>query len=284
MSRIHAQAMNTLRVAALQMCSRQDRRENLAQAQSLLEAAVRRGARLVALPENFSFLDREGRKLDMVEDPEHGPSIRLLRDFARENHVTIVGGSVPLRAGNRITNTCLVFGPDGSILARYDKIHLFDIFLDAAHNFRESRHIVPGSELVTFEAYEQCMGLGICYDLRFPELFRRLTMRGAKVLFVPSAFTWRTGTYHWTALLRARAIENLCYVVAPAQQGQHNADRESFGHTMIIDPWGQILAQAPDHPTLVVADLDFAYQDRLRQKLPCLNHAQVLGEKLRNGC
>ena len=270
--------METLCIAALQMCSRQNRDDNLAQAQTLLEKAVRKGAQIVALPENFSFLDSEGEKLAVVEDLQRGPSIRLLREFAKANNVTIVGGSIPLRAGSKVTNTCLVFDPSGDIIARYDKIHLFDIFLDEAHHFQESQYIAPGSELVTFEAYGQIMGLSICYDLRFPELFRRLAMRGANVLFVPSAFTWRTGTYHWEALLRARAIENLCYVVAPAQQGQHNEHRESFGHAMIIDPWGQVLAQAPDRPSVVVAELDFVYQARTRQKLPCLDHAQVLGK------
>jgi len=268
--------MSTLRIAALQMRSRQDRDDNLLRAQALLEEAVGRGAQLLALPENFSFLDREGKKVDAVEDLEQGPAVQLLRRFARTHAVTVVGGSVPLRAGNKVTNTCLVFGPSGNVLARYDKMHLFDIFLDADHSFEESRYIAPGTVPVTFEACNHTMGLSICYDLRFPELFRQLALRGAKVLFVPSAFTWRTGSYHWEALLRARAIENLCYVVAPAQQGRHNDQRESYGHTMIIDPWGQILAQAPDNPGVVVADLDFAYQEAVRQKLPCLDHVRLL--------
>ena len=270
--------MNTLRVAAVQMCSGQDRDRNLAEVQSLLEEAVRRGAQLIALPENFSFLDREGKKLAVVEEVQTGPSITLLQDFARTHQVVIVGGSVPLDAGSRVTNTTLVFDTRGAVIARYDKIHLFDIFLDADHNFQESRYIAPGSDPVTFEAWGQVMGLSICYDLRFPELYRTLVMQGASVLFVPSAFTWRTGSYHWEVLLRARAIENLCYVVAPAQQGRHNSLRESFGHAMIIDPWGQIKAQAPDYPGVVVADLDFDYLTSVRQKLPCLEHARLLSD------
>ncbi len=271
--------MNTIRIAALQMCSRQNRDDNLRQARTLMEEALSKGAQLIALPENFSFLNREGDKLSVVEDLQHGPSVQMLGAFARTHGVIIVGGSVPLRAGGKVTNTCLVFSAAGEIIARYDKIHLFDISLDEAHAFQESRHIAPGSALVTFEGYGHKMGLSICYDLRFPELFRRLAVQGARVLFVPSAFTWRTGSYHWEVLLRARAIENLCYVVAPAQQGRHNNRRESFGHTMIIDPWGQILTQAPDRPGVVVAELDFSYQQQTRQRLPCLDHVRVLHDR-----
>lgn len=265
-----------MRIATIQMCSGRDVDANLKRVKDLLQEAADGGAQLAALPENFSFLDREGRKLEAVEDLDNGPAIATLREAARRLDMIIVGGSVPLAAGDKVTNTCLVFGPDGTIKARYDKIHLFDIQLDKDHDFRESRYIAPGSNLVTFDAYGCTMGLSICYDLRFPELYRRLVSKGARVLFVPSAFTWRTGAYHWTALLRARAIENLCYVVAPAQQGRHNANRESFGHSMIIDPWGQILAQAPDRECVIFADLDFDYQDELRAKLPCLSHARVL--------
>ena len=264
-----------MRVAAVQMSSGQDTDANLARAQGLLEEAAAGGAQLVALPENFSFLDREGNKLSAVENLDDGPAIQLLQEFAFRHKLTIVGGSVPLAAGEKVTNTCLVFGPDGSLEARYDKIHLFDIQLDEAHDFRESRYIAPGTEPVTFEAGGQTMGLSICYDLRFPELYRQLVMQGARVLFVPSAFTWRTGAYHWTALLRARAIENLSYVIAPAQQGRHNPQRESFGHSLIIDPWGQILAQAPDRECVIFADLDFGYQDQLRARLPCLQHVRI---------
>ena len=267
---------NPMRIAAVQMCSGQDLETNLARARELLEQAAAGGAQLAALPENFSFLDREGNKLSAVEDLRDGPAIRLLRETARRHEMFVVGGSVPLAAGSKVTNTCLVFGSDGSVVARYDKIHLFDIKLDEAHDFQESRYIAPGTNPVTFDAGGCRMGLSICYDLRFPELYRRLVTQGARVLFVPSAFTWRTGAYHWTALLRARAIENLSYVVAPAQQGQHNVQRESFGHTMIIDPWGQILSQAPDRESVIFADLDLAYQDQLRTRLPCLDHVRVL--------
>lgn len=266
---------SVLRIASIQMCSGQDIHANLEQAKYLIEDAAKQNAQLVALPENFSYLDREGKKIDAVEDLENGPAVRLLRELADSNSIYIVGGTVPLLANERVTNTCLVFGPDGQIIARYDKIHLFDIQLDEAHAFMESRYIEAGKTPVTFEALGATMGLSICYDLRFPELYRVLTSRGARVLFVPSAFTWRTGAYHWLALLRARAIENLAYVVAPAQFGRHNAERESFGHSVIIDPWGQILAQAPDRACTITSELNFAYQDQLRERLPCLNHRRI---------
>ena len=269
---------NTLRLAAIQMCSRQDRAENLERAQALLEEAARQGARLIALPENFSFLDREGNKLQALEDLDTGPSVRMLRDFAASQGVMIVGGSVPLRAAEatRVTNTCLVFNADGSLAARYDKMHLFDISLDAAHTFLESRFIEPGRQVVTFEGFGHTMGLSICYDLRFPELYRQLTLRGAKVLFIPSAFTMHTGKDHWQVLIRARAIENQCYVVAPAQYGRHNDRRESYGRTLIVDPWGQVLAQAQDREAVVTADLDLDYLDDIRRRLPCLEHVQLV--------
>ncbi len=262
-------------VASIQMCSGQNLQANLTQANSLIEDAIQRNAQLVALPENFSYLDREGRKIDAVENLEDGPAVQLLRELAHSNSIYIVGGTVPLRAEDKVTNTCLVFSPTGQIIARYDKIHLFDIELDAAHSFKESRYIQSGKVPVTFEAEGVIMGLSICYDLRFPELYRKLTHQGARVLFVPSAFTWRTGAYHWIALLRGRAIENLAYVIAPAQFGQHNAERESFGHSVIIDPWGQILAQAPDRSCVITCELNFEYQDQLRERLPCLDHRQI---------
>lgn len=273
--------MHSLRVAAIQMCSGQDRDENLERARVLVADAVHRGALIVALPENFSYLDREGEKLAVVEDLDDGPSVRFLREIAATFGVAVVGGSVPLRAETpeKVTNTCLVFDPDGRLVARYDKLHLFDISLDTAHTFLESRYVEPGRNVVTTSLFGRVMGLSICYDLRFPELYRRLVREGAEVLFVPSAFTMHTGKDHWLALLRARAIENQCYVIAPAQFGRHNDRRESYGRTMIVDPWGQIRVQAPDQESVIVADLDFDYLDRIRERLPCLTHVRrdVLG-------
>ncbi len=268
---------NRIRVAALQMCSHQDRADNLKRVQGLLDEAIEQGADLIALPENFSFLDREGDKLQALEDLNDGPSVAILRAFAARHGVVVVGGSVPLLSsdGARVTNTCLVFEADGTLTARYDKMHLFDISLDAAHTFKESAYIEAGSEVVTFEAFGHTMGLSICYDLRFPELYRQLTQRGAKVLFVPAAFTMHTGKDHWEVLLRARAIENQCYVVAPAQYGHHNERRVSYGHTLIIDPWGHVLAQAPDRECVISTTIDLDHLDDIRRRLPCLDHVRL---------
>ena len=270
--------MDTLRVAAVQLCSLQDRNRNLVLAGELLREAADRGAELVALPENFTYLDREGKKVGMVENLDGSPGVALLREFARDANVVVVGGSVPLMApdGKRVTNTCLVFGPDGSLKSRYDKVHLFDIALDDAHNFQESRYIAPGQDFAMFDYRGHSMGLSICYDVRFPELYRKMALRGAEVFFVPAAFTMRTGRDHWAALLRARAIENLAYVVAPAQWGRHNVDRESYGRSLIFDPWGQTLAEAPDLNGVIVADLNFSYLQDLRQQLPCLKHTRFM--------
>ncbi len=245
-------------------------------------AGCQPGAQLIALPENFSFLDREGDKLQTLEDLNAGPSVRMLREFAAARGVVVVGGSVPLRTTDaaKVTNTCLVFDADGALAARYDKMHLFDINLDGAHTFKESRYIEAGAQEVTVDLFGHTMGLSICYDLRFPEHYRRLVLRGAKVLFIPSAFTMHTGKDHWEVLIRARAIENQCYVVAPAQYGHHNDRRVSYGRTMIVDPWGQVLAQAQDRESVVVADIDLAYLDDIRRRLPCLEHIRLMQENV----
>jgi len=263
-----------LRVAAVQMCSTRDWDRNLARARELIGRAASRGAQLVALPENFSFLGRDGEKIDFVEDEETGPALRLLAELAREHHVALVGGSVPLRARapGKVTNTCIVLDETGRRLARYDKMHLFDVHLDERHEFSESRTVEAGRDAVTFEAFGLRMGLAICYDLRFPELFRALTLAGAVVTFVPSAFTFETGCDHWEVLLRARAIENLAFVVAPAQWGRHDTDRRSFGRTMVVDPWGHVLARCPDREDVLLCDLDLGLVEEARRRLPAIEH------------
>jgi len=267
-------APTTLRIAAIQLCSGRDRSANLTRTRALMEEAVRGGAQLIALPENFSFLDREGNKLEIVEALEDGPSIRLLRTFAAAHGVAIIGGSVPLQgqAAGHVTNTCLVFDPSGALVARYDKLHLFDVRVDEENTFLESRYIEAGQKVVTVDLLGCTMGLSICYDLRFPELYRRLVLAGARVLFAPAAFTLQTGRDHWEVLLRARAVENQCYVVAPAQYGRHNERRVSYGRTMIVDPWGQVIAQAQDREGILLCDLDLAYLADIRHRLPALSH------------
>ncbi len=266
-----------MRIAAIQLTSTQDREENLAWAERLMTAAVERGAQLLALPENLSFVGRDADKLKYAEDAEAGPSIDFLQAFAARHGVAIIGGSVPLRCagGTKVTNSCLVFDSAGELVARYDKIHLFDVAIDPENTFRESRYVEAGGSAVTVELLGHTMGLTVCYDLRFPELYRTLALRGAEVLFVPSAFTRETGRDHWEVLLRARAIENLCYVVAPAQSGEHGAGRVSFGRTMIVGPWGQVLAQCQEGPGLIVYDLDFDVVAAARRRLPSISHVRL---------
>jgi nitrilase len=267
---------NMLRVAAIQMCSTGNRDANLVRANSLMEEAVENGAKLLSLPENFAFIGREGDQVQVAEDLEDGPSVQFLRDFAGKHRVAIVGGSIALKTSDasRVSNTCLVFDPAGELVARYDKMHLFDVSVDEEHSFQESRYVEAGKNVVTASLFGHPAGLSICYDLRFPELYRALALAGAEMLFVPSAFTVPTGKVHWEALLRARAIENQCYVIAPAQFGRHNARRTSFGQTMVVDPWGEVLGRCEDKDTALVCDLDFTHLEDVRNRLPSLEHAR----------
>jgi predicted amidohydrolase len=264
----------TIECAVIQLCSTPDKAENLEEARRLISTAAEKGAELIALPENYSFIGGDDEKLKEVEDIETGPSVMLLREMAVKHRVVIVGGSVPLRASepSRVTNTCLVFNPNGDIIARYDKIHMFDIFLDSSTTYTESKYVEAGDQIVTFKQLGHTMGLSICYDVRFPELYRKLFEKGSEVLFVPAAFTIPTGKDHWEVLLRTRAIENQCYVVAPAQWGRHTEKRSSYGRSLVIDPWGQIIAQAPDKECVIYAELDFNYLKDVRRRLPALKH------------
>ncbi len=266
--------MKKIRIAAIQMCSTKDRDRNLRSAWKLMRQAVKNGAELIALPENFSFIGSESEKIKMGEDVNNGPSIKLLKKFASEHRVALIGGSIPLKTTSRskVTNTCIVFDTEGRAVARYDKLHLFDVSLDEENTFRESQYIKAGKNAVTVQLFGRIMGLSICYDLRFPELYRALVLRGAETLFVPSAFTLYTGKDHWESLLRARAIENQCYVVAPAQYGKHSSRRISYGRTMMIDPWGQILAQCQDKEDVITCEIDFDLLDDIRKRLPSLEH------------
>ena len=210
----------------------------------------------------------------MAEDYDRGPSVSFLKKFAMEHGVALIGGSIPLKTSSKskVTNTCIAFDAKGRAIGRYDKLHLFDVSLNDENTFTESKYIKPGISAVTVRLFGHVMGLSICYDLRFPELYRALVLRGAEILFVPSAFTLYTGKDHWESLLRARAIENQSYVVAPAQYGKHSSHRTSYGRTIIIDPWGQILSQCQDKPGLITCEIDFDYLDDIRKRLPCLEH------------
>jgi nitrilase len=266
----------SVRVAALQMVSGPDVAVNLVAAGALVAAAAAEGARLVALPENFGFMGREeSDKLAVREREGHGPMQDFLAAAAREHGVWMVGGSVPLACDDpaKVFNTCLVFDAGGRRVARYDKIHLFG-FQSEGERYEESRTVMPGDAPVSLATPFGQVGLSICYDLRFPELFRALG--NADLLFVPSAFTHTTGRAHWEVLLRARAIENLAWVIAPAQGGRHANGRRTWGHTMVVDPWGVICAERTEEgPGLVVTEVDPGVQARARASLPALTHRRL---------
>ncbi len=269
-------ARSTVRVAAVQMVSKPSIEANLRDAAVLIEQAVADGARLVALPEYFCLMGRDSDKVTAREADGQGPIQEFLAATAARHRIWLVGGTVPLVAPqpDRVKNSVLVYGPDGQRVARYDKIHLF-AFTKGQESYDEARTIAPGTELRSFDMAPDDgprikVGLSVCYDLRFPELYRAL---GAPdLILVPAAFTATTGRAHWLTLLRARAIENLCYVLAPAQGGKHENGRATFGRSVLFDPWGETLAQHDEGPGVVAGDVDLARIAELRASLPALSH------------
>jgi predicted amidohydrolase len=265
-----------MKVAAIQMTSGPDLTANLEQARALLEDAAMRGARLAALPENFSFMGlKDSDKRAVAETDGSGPAQEFLAATARRLRLWIVGGTVPLRAGGdgRVAAASLVYDSDGRRVARYDKIHLFDVDIPGREeSYRESAHVAPGSAATVVDTPLGRLGLSVCYDVRFPELYRHLSAAGAQLLAVPSAFTTPTGRAHWEPLLRARAIENLCYVVAPAQSGFHPSGRETYGDSMIVDYWGRVLQRVPRGRGCAVAEVELERQRGVRESFPALLH------------
>ncbi|HKN93832.1 MAG TPA: carbon-nitrogen hydrolase family protein [Thermoleophilaceae bacterium] len=262
-----------MRVAAVQLNSNEDKQRNLATADRLTRAAAADGAALVLLPEKWTALGTHEdyvRAAESLEAP--GPAIEWASRTARELGIDLVAGSISERREGRdkLGNTSIHFGPDGEQKALYRKIHMFDVVVGGIE-YRESESEDPGEEIVLSETREGVpLGMTVCYDLRFPELYRILAIRGARILLVPAAFTKITGQAHWELLIRARAIENQAFVIAADQIGRHPDDKESFGGSMIVDPWGEVLARAPDEETFISADLDFARQDEVREQLPSL--------------
>ena len=263
-------------VAAVQMRSTGDPKRNLAAAETLAAKAAERGADVIAFPENVGYVRAEGRRLPPAESKDGETAERFSR-MAERHRAWVLAGTIGLRAeaGRRRSNASILFAPTGSIAAVYRKMHLFDVAIPGRAEFRESAIVAPGRRPVVARTPLGVFGLSICYDLRFPELYRHLVLAGAQVLFVPSAFTAYTGRFHWTALLRARAIENLAYVVAPAQWGLHHAGRRSYGHTSVIDPWGRIVAERASGVGVVIARIDLARQAKLRRELPVLDHVRA---------
>jgi predicted amidohydrolase len=272
---------DTLIAAVVQLCARQDVQENLEKSSNLVARAAARGARLVLLPENFAYIRSLKDKLGLAEpmpgEGPPGPMLSAMIQAARDNGVYLVLGGTPIRSPDpgRFYNTSILLDPQGQVLACYRKIHLFDVNIPHGAVFTESDWVVPGDRPVTAQVLGRTLGFSICYDLRFPELYRQLTDRGAEVLLAPAAFTLHTGKEHWFPLLRTRAIESQCYLLAAAQQGHHAPGRDSFGHSCIVDPWGAIVAQAPDTDGIAVAELDFDYLARVRRELPALAHRRV---------
>lgn len=265
------------RVAAIQMASGPNVKANLEEAQRLVEMAASTGARVIVLPEYFAIMGlKETDKVVAREKPGEGPIQDWLSETAKKHRVFLIGGSVPMATDNpnKVRNACLVYDKDGQLAARYDKIHLFNLAL-GSENFSEERTIEPGNQVVTLQTPYGKIGLSICYDLRFPELYR--AMGDVDIIVVPSAFTATTGKAHWEALIRARAIENLAYVIAPAQGGFHVSGRETHGDSMIVDPWGVILDRLPRGSGVVVAGINPHYQQTVRKSLPALTHRTLKG-------
>jgi len=265
--------VSNFRIAAVQMNSQEDKDKNLATAERLIDEAARMGANMVGLPEMFNIIGVPNYMENGVEEIP-GRTSEMLARKAKEHGMYIHGGSIPeyVAEENKVGNTTLVYAPDGALIAKYRKIHLFDIDVKNQVSIKESDVFVRGGEIVNFETEYGNMGLTICYDIRFPELYRALTLNGAKVIFHPSAFTLYTGKDHWETLIRARAIENQVYMVSPAQFGSHGNGRRCFGSTMIVDPWGTVLARAPERECVVVADVDTEAHEKVRAQLPCLQH------------
>ncbi|MCC6899723.1 MAG: carbon-nitrogen hydrolase family protein [Polyangiaceae bacterium] len=269
-----------LRIAAVQLQSQDDVSANLERCRQWVREAGRRGAKVVLLPENFAFMGPESDKRALAEKlgAADAPIQSALASMARESGVVLIAGGFPEASADfeRPFNTLATFGPDGALLARYHKIHLFDVRLPDGTEISESVATTAGREPTVIEVEGFKLGLSICYDLRFPELYRALADRGAEVLLVPAAFTLLTGKDHWHVLLRARAIEAQCFVVAAAQWGTHPKGRTTSGHSLVADPWGTVIAEASDGPGVVVADLDPQVLERVRTNLPSLRH-RVLG-------
>lgn len=261
------------RVAAIQMSSGPDVGRNLAQAHELLTEALRSDPNIVAFPENMLLFSDHSGDYRKHAQTTRGDLIDTLREWAAEADIWLLAGSLPFKAAaGKIHNTSVLFSPEGEIHARYDKIHLFDVDVPGDRSYRESDDVEPGKKTVTTDTPWGKLGLSICYDIRFPELYRRHATAGAHTLFVPAAFTAVTGKAHWDILTRTRAVENQCFLVAPGQTGTPFPGRECFGHTRIVDPWGRIIAERPAGVGVVMADLDYGALFEIRAKLPALTH------------
>lgn len=274
--------MSQIRVACVQMRSGTDVAENIRAADALIREAASKGADLIATPEMTTLLDRKpGAAWEKSSNEASDPGLVHFRSLAKELGKALLIGSLAIRAdAGKCANRSFLIKPDGEVAARYDKIHMFDVQLNAGNIYRESDSYAAGAAAVVADLPTAKLGMTVCYDVRFPELFRQLAMAGAQIIAVPAAFTRITGEAHWHILLRARAIETGCFVIAPAQAGKHQDGRETYGHSLIIDPWGEILAEGGTEPGVVVATLDLARVDEVRGKIPSLRHVRAFREPL----
>ncbi|MGH8806572.1 MAG: carbon-nitrogen hydrolase family protein [Noviherbaspirillum sp.] len=266
---------DTVKIAAVQMVSTPVVEENLAAVRHLIADAARQGAQLVLLPEYWPVMGmKESDKVAHAERLDVGPIQKFMSDIAREHRLWLIGGTLPMVApeADKVLNTVMVYNPDGEHVVRYDKIHLFS-FTKGEESYDEARTIVHGTKVASFDAPFGKVGLSVCYDLRFPELYR--AMGDCALIVMPAAFTYTTGKAHWEILLRARAIENQCYVLAAAQGGQHPNGRRTWGHSMLIDPWGEVKAVLPEGEGVVIGEIDSAFLQRVRESLPALKHRKM---------
>lgn len=267
------------RIAAIQMASGPNVGANLLETERLVTEAVDAGAKLVTLPENFAFMGKQERDmLTIGETYGQGPLQNFLSQLAEKHSIWLIAGTIPLKTHNpeRVRSTCLVFDAQGQQVARYDKLHLFDVHLvDANEKYMESAAIEPGDTVVVIDSPFGRVGLAICYDLRFPELFRAMIEQGMEILALPASFTAITGKAHWEVLVRSRAIENLVYVIAAAQGGYHVSGRETYGHSMIVSPWGTILAELPRGNGAISSQFDVDCQTTMRRNFPALRHRRL---------
>lgn len=272
------------KIAAIQMASGTNVSANLNEVSNQISNAVNAGAKLIVLPESFAIMGmHDADQIKVAEDEGTGPIQNFLSEQAEENRVWIVAGTIPLKLNSdhsdydkKIFAACLVYNEKGESVSRYDKVHLFDAHIEATNEtYNESETIEAGNKAVVVETPFGKVGLAICFDLRFPELFRQLVLSGTEIIVVPSAFTASTGKAHWEVLLRARAIENLCYVIASAQGGYHVSGRETYGDSMIVDPWGTVLDRLPQGSGYVIADIDVENIHTIRKSFPVLKNRKI---------
>lgn len=266
------------KIAAIQMCSSHNIQENLQTAANLITQAASAGAKLVVLPEMFAIMGIVASdKVAAKEKIGHGPIQNFLSEQSKRHNIWIVGGTIPIETDEaaRVRATCLVYNNEGMVVKRYDKIHLFDVSVSKNETYQESDTTQPGSELAVIDSPVGKLGLSVCYDIRFPELFRCLFKRGAEILMIPSAFTAKTGEAHWELLARARAVENFSYVIGACQGGTHTNNRKTYGHSIIVDPWGKIIASLASGTGVITAEIDLEHLHKIRQSIPITAHQRI---------